>query len=340
MKTISDKISGFLNYFVFDGVSIFFVLSGYLIGGILLRQCITKGLSLKVIRQFWVRRWFRTLPNYFLILTVLCILNNFLGNNFVFGDVSSYFFFSQNLFNVHPNFFPEAWSLSIEEWFYILLPIFVFLFSLFFKSYQKGVIILALLLIVAALVYRYYVFIINPPNGVQMFDSYFRKRVFTRLDSLMYGVVGAYCVTFYEKIYIRYKNILFLFGLILFIASHFFLSKLLLVTSVYYCVLSFSLTSIATLALLPLLSSIKAGKGFIYRLLTFMSIISYSMYLVNLSLIQDWILSWINFDIWVHNSYWVVTLRYLSYWFLVFLISAFLYKYFESPMTSLREKFK
>ena len=54
------------------GVELFFVLSGFLIGGILLKNFEKNGNSLNPdeIKQFWIRRWFRTLPNYFLILGV------------------------------------------------------------------------------------------------------------------------------------------------------------------------------------------------------------------------------------------------------------------------------
>jgi peptidoglycan/LPS O-acetylase OafA/YrhL len=49
--------------FVFDGVAIFFVLSGYLIGGILLDK-LESGFNQHSLLDFWIRRWFRTLPNY------------------------------------------------------------------------------------------------------------------------------------------------------------------------------------------------------------------------------------------------------------------------------------
>ncbi|HEX7914772.1 acyltransferase family protein, partial [Rudaea sp.] len=47
----------------FLGVELFFVLSGFLIGGILIDKFRSGSFHL---RQFWIRRWLRTLPNYFL----------------------------------------------------------------------------------------------------------------------------------------------------------------------------------------------------------------------------------------------------------------------------------
>src|ERR1700722_19361709 len=46
------------------GVQLFFVLSGFLIGGILLRQLQRDGFTYRDVVHFWKRRWYRTLPNY------------------------------------------------------------------------------------------------------------------------------------------------------------------------------------------------------------------------------------------------------------------------------------
>jgi len=75
---LPPKIGNISNLFIFDGVSIFFVLSGFLIGGIFIKLIEENGIETSVLKNFWVRRWFRTLPNYFLILLTLCLLNFFL----------------------------------------------------------------------------------------------------------------------------------------------------------------------------------------------------------------------------------------------------------------------
>ncbi|RSK33924.1 acyltransferase family protein [Hymenobacter metallilatus] len=46
----------------FDGVAIFFVLSGFLIGGILIRTMESRLACLHTLWDFWLRRWLRTLP--------------------------------------------------------------------------------------------------------------------------------------------------------------------------------------------------------------------------------------------------------------------------------------
>ncbi|MEI7616870.1 MAG: acyltransferase [Actinomycetota bacterium] len=106
-----------------DGVSIFFVLSGYLIGKILFKIIQNSELKPKDLLNFWIRRWFRTLPNYFLILGILLAIP-LLKSGIIAHDFNwKYLLFLQNFSGPHPNFFPEAWSLCIEEWFYLLFPI-------------------------------------------------------------------------------------------------------------------------------------------------------------------------------------------------------------------------
>ena len=56
---------------IFDGVNLFFVLSGFLIGQILIRL-LDNGIQFKSLVNFWYRRWMRTLPAYFFILIIIC----------------------------------------------------------------------------------------------------------------------------------------------------------------------------------------------------------------------------------------------------------------------------
>ena len=116
-----DLFSGFPSIPLIDGVELFFVLSGFLIGSILIKTLESeKKLNLSSLVNFWKRRWFRTLPNYYLILFINFLLVKY---EYINGDIQrftyKFLFFLQNFSEGFVDFFWESWSLSIEEWFYI-----------------------------------------------------------------------------------------------------------------------------------------------------------------------------------------------------------------------------
>jgi peptidoglycan/LPS O-acetylase OafA/YrhL len=101
------------------GVDLFFVLSGLLIGGQAFRDDPLLGRREQLTR-FWTRRWFRTLPLYFLVLFFYAALKPLLG--FPFSGWSwRFLFFGQNYLPLSD--FVQSWSLCIEEQFYLVLPI-------------------------------------------------------------------------------------------------------------------------------------------------------------------------------------------------------------------------
>ena len=181
-------------------MAIFFVLSGFLIGGILIKIINTQGINFKIILNFWKRRWFRTLPNYLLILTALLLIGIFYTEDFVIADKYKYVIFTQNLFTEHPRFFGEAWSLSIEEWFYLLLPIFLYLGARLLKlSVNKSLLVTAAGIIICVTLFRYYRYTQISIDSRYIWDKMFRRQVLTQLDSLMFGVIGAYIFYFFKS---------------------------------------------------------------------------------------------------------------------------------------------
>ena len=78
------------------------------------------------IKIFYIRRWIRTLPIFFIALISFSII----FHKFDY-DTLKYLFFIQK---IYPDFLTSdymaiAWSLSIEEWFYLLFPIFLVYFN-------------------------------------------------------------------------------------------------------------------------------------------------------------------------------------------------------------------
>lgn len=323
------------NVFVFDGVSIFFVLSGFLIGKILIQLYDSPNFKMKNLLVFWNRRWLRTLPNYFLVLFILILLNKAFNPNFSFESISNYFFFLQNFNSSHPYFFPEAWSLSIEEWFYLIIPICLYVLKL---NAKKSILTIVISIILLITIYRYFKFSTLHITSHGEWDLLFRKQVLTRLDSIMYGVLGAYVFCYHSKIWSNYNKKFFALGILL-VTSSKILNVLNLKSPIglYNCVFSFSTFSIGVLLLLPYLTKLKSKKVFISNIISKTSILSYAMYVLHLSIIQFWIIDKINWHNLPLNSNYIITIKYLLFWILTFLLSHTLYKYFELPFMNLRK---
>jgi peptidoglycan/LPS O-acetylase OafA/YrhL len=102
----------------FFGVELFFVLSGFLIGGLLL-DIIETAPSPRAWAVFMVRRWLRTLPAYYVWLALLPLLLPVAAGS---RHLLTFATMTQNLAWPMPidGFFGVSWSLAIEEWFYLL----------------------------------------------------------------------------------------------------------------------------------------------------------------------------------------------------------------------------
>jgi peptidoglycan/LPS O-acetylase OafA/YrhL len=110
------------------GVDLFFVLSGFLIGGICFRSFRDEEFS---FWNFWRSRWWRTLPPYAAALLLYLAVRQFY---LPFPPLPSYYFvFLQNYLGVTG--FGPSWSLCVEEHFYLCLPILVF-FALRFAGHR------------------------------------------------------------------------------------------------------------------------------------------------------------------------------------------------------------
>ncbi|WP_225413872.1 acyltransferase family protein [Stigmatella hybrida] len=105
------------------GVDLFFVLSGYLIG----RQVFTtqpEAPTGSLLREFWVKRWTRTLPLYFVVLGTYAFLKPLVFGAPFAGGGWHFAFFLQNYAPLLD--FVQSWSLCVEEHFYLVLPVLAF----------------------------------------------------------------------------------------------------------------------------------------------------------------------------------------------------------------------
>jgi len=321
-----------------DGVTLFFVLSGFLIGRILLRTIERKDFNGRVLTQFWVRRWCRTLPNYLLVLSFLWIISSLKGQSPPEGVVA-YYFFVQNIAWPPPDFFGESWSLSIEEWFYLSIPIPLYL-STKLKDVDRRRLMLGLMLLVifSVTVFRLYRAYRFGYSTIDAVDDGLRKQVVTRFDSLMFGVLGAYLSLYHAESWRSQATAAFVAGLVLLILDR---VVLVLGPSLFYRnYIALTLMPVAALLVLPKLSAMKREGGWIVGAVTFVSATSYSMYLLNLAVVQGVLLppmmGALSHVCWRCSQSHAVS--YVLFWATTILASFLLYRYFEHPMTALRDK--
>jgi len=177
-----------------SGVDLFFVLSGFLIGGILIDNRGAKN----YFRVFYMRRTCRIFPLYFIWLMIFCDL--LLAEGILFSEerfrwllanplpLFSYLTFTQNiamaLHNVFgSNWMGVTWSLAVEEQFYLTLP-----FIIRYCHPRKLPWLLLSLVLVAPLL-RVVLF---------FWDPYQRLSVYVlmpcRADALLLGVLAAWMV--------------------------------------------------------------------------------------------------------------------------------------------------
>ncbi len=158
----------FFEYVSFVFVEFFFILSGF----VLSPQLIMIN-NIGKLKIFFFRRWVRTLPLFFLCVLVY----SFLFEQFNL-DTVKYFFLIQNIF---PNFLETdyisvLWSLSVEEYFYVLFPT-----LLIFVSNKK-------ILKISYIIILFYLFL-TLLFSFQIDTSELRTNTILRLDSIAYGVV-------------------------------------------------------------------------------------------------------------------------------------------------------
>lgn len=189
--------------FGWTGVDLFFVLSGFLISGQLFAT-IAKEKTLQ-LRAFFIKRFFRIIPPYLLVL-ILYFSFPVLTEWGHLSPAWKYLTFTLNfgLDLRKYSAFSHAWSLCVEEQFYLMLPLCLWLF-IRFKVFNKAWILIILLFaagfVVRLLCWHYQV---APRMGDEnlrpLWNKYVYYPTYNRLDGLLVGISIAGLFTFYPKV--------------------------------------------------------------------------------------------------------------------------------------------
>jgi peptidoglycan/LPS O-acetylase OafA/YrhL len=165
------------------GVDLFFVISGYVISASLIPKLDGAENAAPVVRQFYIRRFFRIVPlaafwaTYALCVSYLATALGLTGHRFGAPDVVARHFaasmlFVENIYLLYElnGILSQYWSLAVEEQFYLLFPLLLVL------TRRRGrTLLICLMILVQAFLYR-------PPRQDVLFSM-------LRFDALLMGVL-------------------------------------------------------------------------------------------------------------------------------------------------------
>jgi len=190
------------------GVDVFFVMSGFLISSILLREIAKEGeIDLK---RFYLRRYLRLTPAYYFTLTVYWLMNG-PNSEWIWAN----YLYVSNFIDYSHQAVGWTWSLAIEEQFYFIYPLILIAILKYSKS--PGYIMLWMFLasfLIRAGVVLYDDQLRTSPGSRMYFDEDYFNHFFTilydnlhtRFGSLLVGCMAAYSMHFHKDKLQRFIN--------------------------------------------------------------------------------------------------------------------------------------
>jgi peptidoglycan/LPS O-acetylase OafA/YrhL len=291
-----DWMNNHFVHFGWCGVDLFFVLSGFLISNQLFLEWQKRN---KIeFGVFYLKRVFRILPPYFIVLLIYIFVPAFHEREQL-APLWKMFTFTQNYGQDIRVFgtFSHAWSLCVEEQFYLLLPpLLVLILSSGLKR-KAGWVILGILLLTLILRCITWNIFLQPVLDSDDFGMNWYKMIYyptyTRLDGLVTGV-GIAAVYRFREFWLsplnKYANRLVIAGGVIFTASLYLCKDQ---QSYGATIFGFSLIAIAFGCFV--LSAIMPGS-FLFRVKSVitknLATLSYSLYLSHkgiIHLIQIWL---------------------------------------------------
>ena len=264
----------------------------------------------KHMMVFFQRRWMRTIPLYLLSLLLVSIITNNIFNNDFFLYL---FFLNKSLPNLLDNdYFAVAWSLAVEEYFYIIFPLIIYFF--FNKeNYKKNSIKLFVILFVIIFFFSFFVD-----------NNFYRTATFLRIDAILCGfLIAIFSLEKKNKL-----NFIFVTLIILTLIYYFFYKFDIYISDTFYNKIFF-ITLIKTISIFTLLLFYKINLGIYFsKLIKLMANQTYSIYLLHLPLIY------------VINSQNSINLNLFEYCFFLFIISSIVFYIFEKPILALRPHYE
>jgi peptidoglycan/LPS O-acetylase OafA/YrhL len=190
-------LPGEVHRFGWIGVDLFFVLSGYLIGGQLLASRIPLG-------RFFARRALRILPAYLVVLAIYVLLPSWREYPEMF-PLWKFLLSVQNIGLRGGTAFSHAWSLAVEDQFYLLLPLVLLLVIRF----RRAAVIIPCAIVLGGIALRWFLAMKNLGEtgvGFRGFQTWIYYATWTRLDPLVFGAALAAIEKFRPRWWQRLMN--------------------------------------------------------------------------------------------------------------------------------------
>jgi peptidoglycan/LPS O-acetylase OafA/YrhL len=303
------------------GVELFFVLSGFLIGSLLI-DIVERGPNLRAWLVFLLRRWMRTAPLYALWVAV-CLLM-WPPSNPILSIVPRYLTFTQNFAFADPSgvlgVLPVSWSLSVEEWFYLLFSALLLAIATIYP--RRAALLTCAIFVVWPLAARVFFAsaMVDPDSGM-------RQVVVYRLDAIAWGVFAILMYRYHRQAIAQWAVILLAVGATVGICACMadFEGRL-----EHLRPWIFSLIPIGFSLCLPALADMPSPRSVIAGAIRWLSERSYGLYIVHFTVLQHAIQA---DDFGVFGEMKVVLAVCLA-----FLLADLSYRYLELPILRIRPR--
>jgi peptidoglycan/LPS O-acetylase OafA/YrhL len=308
----------------FDGVTLFFVISGFLITYLLLQEA--KATNTVDVKSFYMRRILRIWPIYYLIILIslLVALYNKNIDDIFSTNILFYLFFAANIPLIIQQgiiIIVHYWSIGVEEQFYLIWPWVVKLVSNKLIPVTIGIIV--------------FLFLIK--SGVWYFignqSILYKSLAVTRFHCMLIGAVGAMLYYNQNKNFIKIvanrfvQYVAWLFTLVLFFDVIYFPAPLIS-----------EITALISLVLI--IGQINQNTRKVINLennyFDFLGKISYGIYVIHPLVILLFYYLFTNLDV---NNILKTIIVYTSVVFTTIILSYLSYEYYEKPFLIFKKRF-
>ena len=321
------------------GVTLFFVLSGFLITQILIRSkiSISKGKTtiLRSFKDFYIRRTLRIFPIYYLLLLILFLIgfqniNPYIGWYLIYS--SNFIFYFLKTFDGQ---LAHTWTLAVEEQFYLIWPFIILLFS------KRKLLALIVFFFIFGIVFRIICFKYTS-------NTFFFILTPSSFDSFACGALLAYSRIYDVKLNI---NKYLLKGLVI---VNFIILILMFIFRKNFYSWVFLPTIISTLSLIVIAKASIGFNGFLKKILenkilVYLGKISYGLYLyhVLVPLLYIWLVEYGSENQWripfidvkIFQFYKNIYLQSFIYILITIIISSVSWFLIEKPINNLKNRF-